>query len=112
MNFEKVLMGITKYLNREIYSEMNDWQEVLARMAVSRVIGNAESLKKTLIENPFIKTFSIMDDEGNVDVEGVARDLKKQIADKGKLTITIPLFGVFTFVSEDVDKLHRTIMEG
>lgn len=112
MNFEKVINGIVKYLNNNIYVGMSDWQEMLARIAVSRLLGNSENIKIALINNPFIKTFAIMDSDGNVDIDGIMHDLKNQIAEKGKLTISLPMFGNFTFTVEDVDKLHRTILEG
>lgn len=111
MEFEKVIRGVNKYLNTEIYSEMNDWQEVLARMAVSRVMGNSETLKETLASNGYIKTFAIMDDNGNVDVDGLCKELKTQLELKGKMTIKIPLLGGFTFTATDVDKLYRMILE-
>ena len=82
MEFEKVLNGIIKYLNNEIYSGMNDWQEVLARIAVSRVLGNKEKLKTTLLNNAYVKTFAIMDENGIVDVEGLMNDIKTQISQK------------------------------
>lgn len=91
---------------------MNDWQEMIARIAVSRVVGNGEKIKTALENNPFIRTFAIIDENGNVDVDGLARDLKEQISQKGKLSFSIPMFGTFCFTAEDVDKLHRTIMEG
>jgi hypothetical protein len=111
MNFDKVIHGIVKYLDNEIYSNMTDWQEVLARIAVGRMIGDTSELKKTLMDNSFVKTFAIMDEHGDVDVDGLMRDLKNQIAQKGKIDISIPLLGKFTFTSEDVDELHRTIDE-
>lgn len=111
MEFEKVLKGIIKYLDNEIYSGMNDWQEILARIAVSRIVGNGEKLKDTLSNNAYIKTFAIMDENNMVDVEGLMNDLKTQINQKEKLTISLPLFGKFTFTASDVEKLHRTIME-
>lgn len=110
MTFEKVLNGILKYLNNEIYSGMNSWQEMIARIAVSRLVGNGEKIKEALMSNPFIKTFAIMDEDGNVDVEGLIHDLKEQISQKGYLKISIPMFGEFCFSPEDVDTLHRTIM--
>lgn len=69
MKFDRVLYGINKYLDKEIYAGMNDWQEVVARIAVSRIIGN-NNLEQTLLGNPYIKTFAIADTEGNIDVEG------------------------------------------
>lgn len=112
MDFDRVINGIVKYLDREIYIGMNDWQEMLARIAVSRVIGNKDHLKNSLLSNPFVKTFGIIDEGGNVDVDGLMRDIKGQMELKGKLEFAIPMFGKFTFSSADVDKLHRTIMEG
>lgn len=111
MEFEKVLRGINKYLNTEIYSGMNDWQEILARTAISRLMGNSETLKETLVNNGYVKTFAIMDENGNIDVDGLCKELKTQLELKGKMTIKIPLIGGFTFTSTDVDKLYRMILE-
>ena len=112
MNFEQTINGITKYLNNEIYIKMNDWQEIIARIAVSRLMGNTEQLKTALISNPFVQTFGIITSDGNVDVDGIMRDLRCQIERKGSITLSIPMFGNFTFKVEDVDKLHRTIKGG
>ena len=111
MEFEKVLNGIIKYLNNEIYVGMNDWQEMLARIAVSRIISNGHNLKNMLIENPFIKTFAIMDENGNVDLEGLIKDIRMQLEQKEKISFSLPVFGKFTFTVSDIDKLHRTILE-
>ena len=112
MDFDRVINGLIKYLDREIYIGMNDWQEMLARIAVSRLIGNKDHLRESLMANPFVRTFGIIDEGGNVDVDGLMRDLKEQIDRKGRFEISIPMFGKFSFTSGDVDKLHRTIMEG
>ena len=111
MEFEKVLKGINKYLNNEIYSNMNDWQEVLARMAVSRFIGDGNKLKESLINNGYVKTFAIMDESGDVDIDGLYKELKNQLEQKGKMTIKLSVFGNFTFTPADVDKLYKTILE-
>jgi hypothetical protein len=108
MKFDRVLYGINKYLDKEIYAGMNDWQEVVARIAVSRIIGN-KNLEQTLLGNPYIKTFAIADTEGNIDVEGLYRDLKKLIQAKGKIEIELPIFGKFTFTESDVDCLYSCI---
>jgi hypothetical protein len=111
MSFEKVINGILRYLNAEIYNKMNGWQEVLARVAVSRMVGNSDLLKQSLMENSFFRTFDIVDSHGNIDVDGLVRDIKTQIAEKGKLVITLPMLGTFTFTADDVDELHRYIRE-
>ena len=112
MHFDRVLNGVVKYLDREVYVGMNDWQEMLARIAVSRVVGNRDVLRETIVANPFVKTFGIVDENGDVDVDGLIRDIKEQIERKGKFEVIIPMFGKFIFTSADVDKLYRTITEG
>ena len=110
--FEKVLDGIAKYIDKEVYAGMNDWQEVLARVAVGRVFENRERLKTSLINNGVIRTFAIIDNDGNVDIEKLAEELKREIAKKEKITIAIPVFGKLIFKASDVDVLYATIKEG
>ena len=78
-------------------------------MAVSRMIGNTEELKDTFVNNPFIRTFAIVDSDGEVDYEGILCDVKAELEKKEKITIEMPLLGKFTFVPDDVDELYNTI---
>ena len=106
---ETVIDGIAKYIDREIYSGMNDIQELMARVVVGRMIDNTEAIKEALVSNGIIRTFGIIDSEGMVDVDSLARDVKKEIERKGKLVITLPMFGKMTFMPEDVDAIYRCI---
>lgn len=112
IEFNRVVDGINRYIDSNIYSGMNDWQEILARIAVGRFFDNQENIKKTLIENGYIKTFAIMDANGNVDVENLGRELKREIERKGQLSVSIPLFGKMTFTAKDVNELYREITGG
>lgn len=105
MEFNKVLNGISKYLSKEIIPNMNSWQSTLSRVAVARLLNNSENLKKMLTENAFIKTFGIFDDSGNVDIDGLAADIKTAIREKGYIEFELPLFGNFKFVESDIDKM-------
>lgn len=107
--FEKVIDGLSKYIDEEIYSGMNDIQEFAARVLVGRFISNEEAVKDMLINNGFIRTFGIIDSEGMVDLDTLARDIKRELANKEKLTLSIPMFGRMTFKPSDVDNLYRTI---
>lgn len=107
--FEKVLDGIADFINEEIYSGMNDWQELLARITIGKALGNNQALKDTLINNGFIRTFGIIDSEGMIDVDTLISDIKNEISKKGKLVVTIPMFGTMTFKPEDADKLKEHI---
>jgi hypothetical protein len=112
VSFNQVLDGLTRYLNKNFYANLNDWQEVIARIAVGRVIGNPESLKQSLSANGIVRTFSIMDSDGNVALEPIMRDLKREIERKGKLSVEIPMFGKISFLPQDIDEIYREITGG
>lgn len=107
--FEKVVDGVSKYINSEIYSGMNDVQEFVSRIVVGRVLENQESIKKALMDNGIIRTFGFVDSEGMVDVDALMLDIKREIERKGKLELHIPMIGKLTFVPDDVAILHGFI---
>lgn len=112
MPFETVINGIIKYMDKEIFSAMNDWQEMLARIATSRMLANAEQIKTLLNGNTFLKTFAIMDVNGNVDIVNLLNDVQTYLRSKGTMEVNLPMFGKFRFTEADVNKLRTYIMEG
>lgn len=108
-DFERVVNGLAQYIQDELYMKMTDVQEFAARVFVGRVINNTDSIKETLKNNGYIRTFGIIDEDGNVDVCGLAKDIKREIERKGKVSFTIPLIGKLTFSPSDVNNLYRTI---
>ena len=111
VTFDQVLDGLSRYLNKNFYANLNDWQEIVARLAVGRILGN-ENLKQNLMANPYVRTFAVFDSEGNVDLEPIMRDLKREIERKGKLTVEIPMFGKISFLPQDIDEIYREITGG
>lgn len=109
MEFGKVISGIVRYIDKEIYPGMSEWQELMARIAVSRILSNEDAIKTAISSNTFLRTFSIVGEDGNIDVDGLARDLKVEISKKGKLEIELPIFGKFKFSESDVDRLYQEI---
>lgn len=112
MEFERVVNGVVRYLNAKVFKSMNDWQQLIARFAVSRVLGNADKVKTALSNNAFVRTFGIIDERGNVDIDGLFADIKKVVEEKGKISFALPMFGNFTFYASDVDELRQCIVEG
>lgn len=109
MPFEKVVDGIIRYLDREIFANMNNWQELIARIVVGRISENADAVKEYLTKNGFVRTLNVVDRDGNVDVEAILRDIKREIERKGVLQVEVPLVGKLTFTPADVDVLRDDI---
>jgi hypothetical protein len=110
--FEKVIDGLVKYIDGELFPKMNDLQEIFGRIIVGRISVNSNQLKEALLNNEILMTFGIMDKDGNVDVNGLAEDLKKEIERRGTLMVSIPMFGKITFTPHDVDVIRQYIEGG
>lgn len=109
-NFGTVLDGISRYINSEIISGMNDVQEIVARIAVGRVIEHQSEIKEKLSNNGIIRALGIMDCDGDINVDVLFKELKSEIERKGKIAIVIPMFGKITFMPNDVDTLKCYII--
>ena len=107
----RVLDGAVEFIEKNIMPGMNDWQEVVARMAIGRVYDNREAVQNFLVNTGYIRTFALIDDAGNVDIDRLASDLKRQVEMKGKIEVNLKLFGKLKFDANDVDQLYRLIIK-
>lgn len=112
VSFNQVLDGLVRYLNKNFYPNLDDFREVVARIAVGRILQNPENLKQSLSGNGIIRTFAIMNSDGDIDLEPIMRDLKREIERKGKLSVEIPMFGKISFLPQDIDEIYREITGG
>ena len=111
MKYETVIQGLINYINSEILVGMNDWQAMLARIAISRMLAVKDGFKTTVTQNTFLQSIGVVTVDGMVDVDGLAKDLKEQIAANGKLEVDLPVFGKFVFSPDDVDTLIKYVKE-
>lgn len=111
MTYDSVIQGIINYINKEILSTMADWQAMLARVAISRLLSGKDGFRAAITGNAFLQSMGIVSVDGMVDVDGLARDLKEQIGLAGKLEIELPVFGRYVFSPDDVDTLYKYIKE-
>jgi hypothetical protein len=110
-NFEKVVNSVADWIGSALYPRMNDLQELVARMAIGRVLESEEKIKAALSGNGMLRTFGYINEEGMVDVDTLLADIRREIERKGKLVINIPWIGKITFTPDDVDSLKRHITE-
>jgi hypothetical protein len=110
VKFETMVDGINRYIDKEIYGNLNGVQEFVARVVVGRMNSNAEAIKKTLMNNGFAKTLCIVDSDGMVDVDMILSDIRREIERQGSLQVDIPMIGKLTFRADDVDALHNEIL--
>ena len=112
VRFENVVDGINRYIDKEIYCNLNGAQEILARVVVARMNQNAETIKQSMMNNGFFKTLCIIDSDGMVEVDQLLRDIRQEIERKGSLEVNIPMIGKLKFTATDVDVLKNEILRG
>lgn len=111
MEFERVIRGLVKYIERYIYPGMTDWQEVLAGTVVDQIYDGREELKKVIHDNHMYRMILAMDHSGNIDIDALADKLKRRIEKKGKIEVTLKLMPKLTFTSSDIDEILSIIKE-
>lgn len=111
MTFEKVLDGAVRFINENVIPGMNDWQEIAARIAIGRLYENQQSVLTFLQNNGIVRAFGVIDSDGDVDIDRLCTDLKREIQKKKKIQVAIPGFGKMSFDASDVDKLYNYIKE-
>ena len=115
MEFDKVFNGLIKYINKEVFSGFNDVQDIVGRIAIKRIIDRKQTIKSTLSGNSFLQAFAVIDDQGNVDIDSLADELKA-LADGARLLAELAkggLTGVFILrVKLACGDLHRYAGEG
>ena len=111
MNFEKVLSGIIRYIERYIYPNLTDWQEVVAGTAIDKLYESRADLFNLIKGNHIYKMMLGMNSDGNIDVDSLAKKIKSKIEKKGKVEVSLPMKIKLTFTPDDVDSILAVIKE-
>ncbi|MDE7424992.1 MAG: hypothetical protein K2N51_15095 [Lachnospiraceae bacterium] len=108
---DKIEQGVADYLDAELMPKLqsNGIEKVIVGTAVSLLIRKSGAIIEGYKENKLVKMLGIMDEAGNVDVDILVEELKKNISKDG-VKVDIPIIGTLTFHKEDIDKLYNYIM--
>lgn len=108
----RIEQGIASYLDAELMPQLQKGgvEKVIIGTVASLAIRKAGDIANSYKDNKVVKMLGIMDSNGNVDVETLVEEIKKNIDDDG-FTVDIPMMGEMTFQREDIDKLYGFIQE-
>lgn len=108
----KIEQGIAAYIDSELMPKLpsNGVQKLIAGTAISVLIKRSGTILESYKDNQIVKMLGIMDTDGNVDVDVLAEELKKNMPAEG-VKVDVPVIGMLTFKKEDVDKLHKCITD-
>lgn len=112
VSVDKIEQGVANYLDAELMPKLQKTgvERVIVGTAAALLIRRTGAIVEGYKDNKLVKMLGIIDESGNVDVDVLIEELKKNISKDG-VNIDIPIVGILTFHKEDVDKLYEYIME-
>lgn len=108
MELSRVLAGLEKYIDNEIYNGMNENQQTIYLLAVGALKENAMDV---LGSNAILRSMLSISRDGDVDLDRLHKLLQVAVRKKGKMTLNIPMFGKMTFNEADISNMIQTIKE-
>jgi hypothetical protein len=110
-HLNQVVSGIQSYVDSEIIQKINGWQRWIIATGISLMLEKSSNIFNSLKSNELVKMLELIDDDDRIDVDTIYRELKKQ-AERGAITLDLPMLGAVTFTSTDVDRLYSLIQRG
>lgn len=111
VHINKALPRLAKFIRKEMYPAMVEWQEFIANVAISGILDDVDKLATQITSNIALKTILCIDEEGNIDLDRLISRIEGEMAQRGKLKIAIPLMPKYTFTAKDVENLKRFLQE-
>lgn len=104
----QVKAGAAAYIEQEIISKIDGWQKWIAGAVVARTLDRADTIVDALRQNPAVQMLGIFDDSGDIDIDALYTEFKKQ-AQRGPVSFDVPMIGRLTLNESDVDKIYQSI---
>lgn len=107
--YTKLINGLSKYVDEEIVNKLTGYQKWVIGAGAGIMLNKATNVFNGIKNNPLIKSMEIINEKDEIDIELIYRELKKQ-AQKGAVTVEVPMAGALTLNEQDVDKLYSMIV--
>ena len=111
VNLNQVQQGLSRYIDNELTSKMTGAQKWIFGAGAELYLGNISSIYNKLKVHPMVDALGIIDENDQIDIDRLYSALLHQ-ADKGSMTMDIPVIGAFTFNRSDVERMYQYIIGG
>ena len=110
VTYVQLINGLSRYIDNEIINKLTGNSKILLGIGSGIALKKGENIYKLLQENSIIKMLDLIDKDGNIDIETIFEELRKQ-ARKQSIEIDIPIIGILKLNEEDITKL-QTFVKG
>lgn len=111
VTLSQIQAGAERYIETEIISKIPGWGKWVIGAAASRAVAKSTDIFNQLKNNELIKTLDVIDANDMIDIDTIYQEFAKQ-AQRGAITVNIPIVGALTLNAQDVDKIYGAIMGG
>ena len=111
MHINKAIDGLSRYIDKYIYPDMNGLQQVGYLTLVETLKGSTDVITAFLRKNLLLRMFLSVDENGEINIDRLKTALIKAVNNKGFIEIEIPMYGKFVFKSDDVNEIIKHITE-
>lgn len=114
VSITQIEQGAVKYIDQEIAPHIPTNIPNGQIKKIAAVAGAAYAVKHgtaKLVSNPALAAIGAVNEDGDVDLDGIAEMVRAQIPKEG-FKLTVPILGDLKFFAEDVDRLVAYIKEG
>lgn len=115
VNMDTIERGVAAYADNELMPKLPE--EGLQKVLIGTMLGLGIRKFKTIAgammeeHKEGLKMLGIMDESGNVDIDTLKEEFRKNIGDNG-FSVELPMMGKMTFHRSDVDTLYKYITGG
>lgn len=110
VTYVQLINGLSRYIDNEIINKLTGNSKILLGIGSGIILKKGENIYKSLRENSVVKMLELIDKDGNIDIETIFEELRKQ-ARKQPIEIDIPIIGILKLNEEDIAKL-QTFVKG
>ena len=108
-----IIPGLSRFIDAHILAQYppTSLKRIASAGAIALYLKRNTSIVDVIINNPLFSGLGVSNAEGMVDID-VLRDIyKNEITKAGYLRINFPILGDVDFIPDDVDALHKCIIE-
>ncbi len=108
-----LIPGFSKFIDENVLSHYapTSMKRILMATAVSLYLKNGETLIDTLTNSSLVSGLNVVNNNSMIDIDVIRDALKEQIKQVGFMRLSLPMAGDIDFTTDDVDALHKCIVE-